>query len=165
MRVSLKWPNDVLSENQKIGGILCESKKSESAGAAVIVGIGMNINSGYEDFPEDLKKSATSLAIMAGYSFDRHRVLAICLSKLEHLYELLEVSDLQTIRSGYVSRCSTLGKQVRINTAKNQIVEGIASGIGNDGELKLLPIRNAGDPEKKDSTPIFIRAGEVIHLR
>jgi len=55
---SLKWPNDVLLEGRKVAGILCET-----AGASVVVGVGVNMGHRSRDFPAPLAEVATSVAL------------------------------------------------------------------------------------------------------
>src|SRR5581483_7327114 len=75
----LKWPNDILLNDHKVGGVLCESAGIGQAGAVVVIGIGLNVNEGAGGFPEDLRATATSLAMELGRSLDRAAVLAAVL--------------------------------------------------------------------------------------
>src|SRR5690606_35180796 len=60
-QVTIKWPNDLLLEGRKLGGILCEASWAGPTVAHMIVGIGLNILHGDSDFPADLRPLATSL--------------------------------------------------------------------------------------------------------
>jgi BirA family biotin operon repressor/biotin-[acetyl-CoA-carboxylase] ligase len=165
MKVSLKWPNDLLFDTQKLGGILCERTTKGPNGRAVIVGVGMNTNCRENDFPPELKEIATSLAVKAGHTFDRHALLSMIFSKLESYYERVLNSDLTTLHSSYISRCSTLGRHIQVRLADNKIIEGIASDIGKEGELHVTPSNPSVDSLDKKPSMISIRAGDVIHLR
>lgn len=61
VRTRIKWPNDIFYENKKMGGILTESKTIGKQIFGVVVGIGINVKGGKEDFPEDLSKIATTM--------------------------------------------------------------------------------------------------------
>jgi BirA family biotin operon repressor/biotin-[acetyl-CoA-carboxylase] ligase len=62
--VKIKWPNDLFINDRKAGGILIENKILGSSWRWAVVGVGLNINQ--SDFPDELKKSATSLNIETG---------------------------------------------------------------------------------------------------
>ena len=165
LKVSLKWPNDLIVDAKKLGGILCESTTKGPNGRAVIVGVGININCRGNHFPQELKEIATSLAITAGHTFDRHALLSTVFSKLESYYERIWDSDLPTLHSSYISRCSTLGRHVQVRLAGNKLLEGIASNIGHEGELHVIPSNPSVASTTKEPSTISIRAGDVIHLR
>ena len=165
LNVSLKWPNDLLFETKKLGGILCESTNKGPNGRAIIVGVGININCREIHFPSELKKIATSLAIQAGRPFDRHALLTTLFSKLEYYYERVLDSDLATLESNYIPRCSTLGRHIQVQLPGNTLVEGIASEIGHEGELHVIPSSPVGCSIPNKPSTVHIRAGDVIHLR
>ncbi|MBI4400943.1 MAG: biotin--[acetyl-CoA-carboxylase] ligase [Nitrospirae bacterium] len=155
----LKWPNDILVGHRKLGGVLCESNGSHAHGTFVVVGIGLNVNTKRENFPDDLREIATSLAAEAGHSFDRAALLAALLAELEATAESLLMGKPTTFVHVYTALCSTVGRRVRVNLAGGESVEGWADSIGMDGSLRI----------KKDGanteTMLEVRAGDVIHLR
>ena len=81
----LKWPNDIMVCQKKMGGILIESRTGES-GLGVVVGIGLNINESPDDIPEALQDQATSLSIDSGEEFGRELILSSILNEFENLY-------------------------------------------------------------------------------
>jgi BirA family biotin operon repressor/biotin-[acetyl-CoA-carboxylase] ligase len=133
LRPSLKWPNDILIEHRKVGGLLCESSGAGTANFFVIVGIGVNVNMWRDTFPDDLRDSATSLAAEAGRPFDRAVLLATLLSELEVRYEAFFSGATLDIRHEYGLRCSTIGQRVRVDMANGESIEGRADSIGEDG--------------------------------
>ena len=165
LNVSLKWPNDLLFKSKKLGGILCESTKKGPKGRVVIVGVGLNINCREIHFPPDLKQIATSLAMQVGHPIDRHMLLTTFFSKLESYYERVLDSDLPTLHSSYVSRCSTLGRHIQVRLPGDKLIEGIASDIGDEGELHMIPSNPSVDSINKKPSTISLRAGDIIHLR
>jgi BirA family transcriptional regulator, biotin operon repressor / biotin---[acetyl-CoA-carboxylase] ligase len=64
----VKWPNDVLVDDRKLAGVLCEGSWEAGASAGVVVGIGMNVLHAPDDFPGEIRGSATSIRIAAGWS-------------------------------------------------------------------------------------------------
>lgn len=122
----LKWPNDVLLGEHKVGGVLLE----RPASTAVLVGIGVNVNQATADLPE----SATSLAVALGRSFEREPLLAAILNDLSNAYERADREGVQWIVPGWRSRSSMLGQRVRFEyQGANR--EGLAAGITEEGAL------------------------------
>lgn len=156
---SLKWPNDILVGHRKLGGVLCESNGSHTHGTFVVVGIGLNVNTKREDFPDELRAIATSLAAEAGHSFNRAVLLAALLAELEATAESLLLGKPTTLVHMYTARCSTLGRQVRVNLAGGESIEGLADSIAPDGSLRVIRDQSTG------GGIIEVRAGDVIHLR
>lgn len=135
VNASLKWPNDLMINERKFGGVI-----SEVHGGHVVVGIGINVSTTREELPVD---SATSLHL-EGAVLDRESLVKDILHNIRlPLDEHLE--------SQYRQRLSTLGRQVRIITSTGEC-EGVATSIESDGRLRL------------DSGLTF-GIGDVIHVR
>lgn len=80
----IKWPNDVLFEGKKIGGLLTESVFLGQKPDRVLVGIGINVNQ--EKFGPDVGKEATSIRALHGKPVAREELLCNMLQEIEHLY-------------------------------------------------------------------------------
>ncbi len=75
----IKWPNDILSENKKIGGILIENTFKNSSEVQSIIGIGLNVNqSQFENLPQ-----ASSLFLLENKVFNRETMLISIVNQLE----------------------------------------------------------------------------------
>lgn len=83
---SIKLPNDVYFEAQKIAGVLVEMRVEASGGYVAIAGIGLNVNQVREDFPPELRESACSLAIATGQRVDRNTLAVVLLKNVDRLY-------------------------------------------------------------------------------
>jgi BirA family transcriptional regulator, biotin operon repressor / biotin---[acetyl-CoA-carboxylase] ligase len=86
LQATVKLPNDVVVAGKKIAGILVEMRAQKSAPHIAIVGIGVNVNHGPEDFSEELRARAISLAIALDREVDRHRFAAALLQNLDRSY-------------------------------------------------------------------------------
>lgn len=86
----IKAPNDILIRGRKVAGILVETRVGKNPFA--VVGIGLNVNHGPSDFPEDLKKQAASLAMVAGSQFDRNAVASLLIKELAKTERLMSES-------------------------------------------------------------------------
>jgi BirA family biotin operon repressor/biotin-[acetyl-CoA-carboxylase] ligase len=159
----LKWPNDILIEPRKVGGLLCESSGAGTAHGFVIVGIGLNVNMWRDMFPPDLRDVATSLAAEAGRPFDRAALLATVLSELELRYDAFLSGATSELRREYALRCATIGQRVRVDMANGTSREGLARGVDEDGSLQVL-VEPLQGQSTRDSV-VAIRAGDVVHLR
>ena len=73
---ALKWPNDLYCGGRKAAGILAEMASDPDGVRHVVIGVGLNVNVVEDDFPPDLRGTATSLRICAGRAFRRVDVLA-----------------------------------------------------------------------------------------
>jgi BirA family biotin operon repressor/biotin-[acetyl-CoA-carboxylase] ligase len=156
LKPSVKWPNDILIGNRKLGGILCESSGIGTAHASVIVGIGLNVNIRRDEFPDDLREIATSVAVESGHPCDRTALLTALLAELETRCESFLAGNHGDILEEYMLRCSTIGRRVRIELAHGEQMDGTAESIRPDGSLRIL---------RNDHATVDIRAGDVIHLR
>lgn len=157
--ISLKWPNDLLYMEKKIGGILCESASRNSQVSTCIVGFGLNVNCRETDFPDELRALATSCLQATRQSHDRNTLIAEMFNELESWYDCVESEQFKHVRTSYETACVTLGREVEIACLTGQTIRGTATNIGNDGALLVSTMR-----EGKNHT-LEIRAGDVQHLR
>jgi len=154
-RAGLKWPNDVQIDDRKVCGILCEM----IPGSDVIVGAGLNVLMTPEQLPVP---TATSLAI-AGAEPDPalpDRALAAYLTALQALVRRFRDArgdaSASGIRDEVVARCSTIGRQVRVELPAGAVQHGTAVGIDLEGRLEV----------RDDSDTVHaVAAGDIIHLR
>jgi BirA family transcriptional regulator, biotin operon repressor / biotin---[acetyl-CoA-carboxylase] ligase len=94
LSIDLRWPNDLLLADKKLGGILVETAVEPGAAATLryaVIGIGINLN--HANFPSDLAKIATSLRLATGSTQSRHALLIALLRALD--YELIQLETQQ----------------------------------------------------------------------
>jgi BirA family biotin operon repressor/biotin-[acetyl-CoA-carboxylase] ligase len=150
----LKWPNDLLLNGKKVGGILTEMHAEPSAVRFVIVGIGVNVNQ--EKFPAELSPTATSLYRETGRLQSRLEFLVKLLSQFETDYNrfLLEGAAYVVQRFELVSGFAT-GRRVRVDTATETYL-GTTDGLSPEGLLIV----------KKDTgASSTVIAGDVTEVR
>ncbi|GJL55185.1 MAG: biotin--[acetyl-CoA-carboxylase] ligase [Nitrospirales bacterium] len=160
LSLSLKWPNDIVIHDRKLAGILCEARQKGNTEGAIVVGIGMNINSDNDDFPKELRDTATSLKLERLQEFDRLPLLAAFLANLESHYTRLHSEPIEAIRSQYIARCSTLQCAIEVHFSSGKRLEGEAVDVGMDGELQVMSFDN-----QNRHTILPIRSGDVFHIR
>ena len=148
--VELKWPNDLLADGLKIGGILCQMISSSRS----IVGVGANFSVSEEDLP-----------VNGGSIWHPHhdleRAVDLYLSTMvEHLRALLhtviELSDGDLIADFFCPSIKTVGKTVRVHETESLSWSGKAVGLSPEGHLIVrLP-----DGEERE-----VAAADIEHLR
>jgi BirA family biotin operon repressor/biotin-[acetyl-CoA-carboxylase] ligase len=138
-KVFVKWANDVVAEDgRKLVGILVEGFEPEPKKHWALVGIGINVNIAENEFPDELKLTATSLSIICGRQIDRYEVFAEVLWSLEFWWEKWVSNELDPFWEAYDQLDWLKGKKVRAILPDGTTIEGIALGVTADGELRLL---------------------------
>lgn len=131
LAAELKWPNDIMVVDKKLGGILCESRVHGQTLAWAVIGIGLNINEQGNELPEDL--NATSFFAERGSSIQRELVLAMILNILEQLYiSLKETKDTSTLADQWTDHCNHVHKTVKFKSG-NESLSGEFIGINENG--------------------------------
>jgi len=131
---TLKWPNDILLGEEKLGGILAEINSEKDILSWAVVGLGINVNNDFDDHPE-LAQTATSLKKSLGYEVDRGDVLAAFLRCLSTRYVRFQHGD--DPFQEWQGKLSTLGKQVTVSTGE-ETIRGLAEFTSPEGSLFLL---------------------------
>lgn len=145
----LKWPNDVLVDGCKLGGLLVEI-----AGGAAVIGIGLNVSTREDELPFD---RATSLAIAGGLT-DREPLLKEVLRTLARRYTAWRWSGEPTsVLPAYRQRCETIGAEVVLELPGGETVRGTAVDVDDDGRLVVA------DAESGDRRAWLV--GDVTHVR
>ena len=120
---TLKWPNDIILNNKKIGGILIETKNNSNF---FVIGIGLNVNQ--QEIPSQIKNIASSLRIERSNPIQREPLLAFILNEFENLYNNKPIDWI----TQWKKYCNHLNKKISFNQ-KNKIIKGTFLDINNDG--------------------------------
>ena len=137
-RPGLKWPNDLFLQGKKCGGILTETQGLAGAGqTAVVIGIGLNVNTQPEAFSGELHSKATSLLAATGALYDRGPLLAAILAELNLAVARLEQGDFPAILTEWRQRDIHAGQEVSWVNSQGQIITGISLGPDEEGFLHL----------------------------
>jgi BirA family biotin operon repressor/biotin-[acetyl-CoA-carboxylase] ligase len=138
--IRIEWPNDLIAEERKIGGILCEA-----SGAAVIAGVGINLRTPESGYPEDIASRATSLEAEGANCVLPSALGGSLLARLKlRLAPPGRAGALDALRV----RDALAGRLVETE----QFGRGLARGIAEDGSLVL---------ERHDGTRVSVVAGSV----
>ena len=138
----IKWPNDLLLNGRKVAGILTETGPWQTdQPPLVVVGIGINVNTGPAALPEELRQRASSLAIEAGRPFHRSALFNGVVDQVDTAVARLCQGEFTALLAQIRCRDATLGRELTWLTSSGQQVHGISLGIDEAG---LLHIRDAG---------------------
>jgi BirA family biotin operon repressor/biotin-[acetyl-CoA-carboxylase] ligase len=151
----IKWPNDVLIREKKVAGILTELGTRQNQSHHVVIGIGINVNSDRETFPDEIRPTATSLKAELGRAINRNKLVAELCNKFEEVYIKLLNEGTDPLLEKFRSFTTTLGRRIRVITP-GKTVEGWAEDVDPHGALIL---------RTKEQTHELIHSGDVIHLR
>jgi len=126
LECSLKWPNDIMFNNHKIGGILIEKKKD-----LLIVGIGINVNDA--NFNSEISDKASSLKKILNHSVQREPLLAYILNNIEKMFN----ANNNIVINMWLSLCNHINKNINLYRSNNKIIKAEFITINNNGEAIL----------------------------
>ena len=138
----LKWPNDIVHGGRKLGGILCEGQSYGASGNFTVIGVGLNIGHGPEDFPDGLRASSTSVKLAGGRAVTVDAVFDALCRALDRWYNVLARGDKEAVIGTFEARPAfPPGTAVRIETAAGTFE---AEYRGLDAEGRLVVVRGGG---------------------
>jgi BirA family biotin operon repressor/biotin-[acetyl-CoA-carboxylase] ligase len=143
-RVRCKWPNDLLVEDAKIGGILATARARGDALAYVVLGVGVNLG----EAPGVPRAGALAGA-------DAAEVLGDFLERFARDLDPERPMFARDVLERYRRACATIGRRVRATTTEGVVVEGDAVDVDHAGGLVV----------RTDAGRKTVRFGEVEHLR
>lgn len=153
MRPQVKWINDLILAERKVGGILTELSLDGDKVDFAVVGIGINCLQSQEDFPAELRSIAGSLSMAVDQPVDREALAAAMVDAL-HTMSLGVLSDKDACMAQYRTSCLTLGREVAVH-APDGIYTAVATEVDAQGGLIV---------RLTDGTERCVSSGEV-HVR
>jgi BirA family biotin operon repressor/biotin-[acetyl-CoA-carboxylase] ligase len=134
VKAQIKWPNDILIGGKKVAGILTELSAELDRVKHIILGIGVDVNLSPAEFPQDLRKLATSLKIETGKTISRADLAVVILRELDHDYARVIGGKFESIADEWEEHCGTMGQTVAIHVGERRI-HGRAESLDDDGAL------------------------------
>jgi BirA family transcriptional regulator, biotin operon repressor / biotin---[acetyl-CoA-carboxylase] ligase len=133
----LRWPNDILLGERKLGGILCELNIDAGKVRHAVIGVGLNVNQ--SEFPEGIREVATSLFLETGKPWPRMEFIAALLRALQDEYSKMQAMPTEAMRScisRFEARSSyARGKRVQVTEADG--FQGTTDGLDECGFLRV----------------------------
>lgn len=130
--VYIKWPNDILVHDKKISGILIENQVQGSSLVTAIIGIGFNLNQ--KNFSNLAR--ATSLAMVTGKDYDRHREVELILEYVESRYLQLRRGNTDGLMSEYLASLYRRNEK-HWYRSEGRLFEGIIRDLDEIGNLRV----------------------------
>ena len=140
--VSIKWPNDLLIDEMKLGGII-----ATATGSGVVVGIGINVSMTVDELPVE---TATSLTVAGVSKVDRNFLLPLLLNAFEN--DFLAWDQGESFLEKYSLLSGTQGREVTIVGPSESAIRSRALSFDEQGRLHL-----------EDGQ--IVTVGDVVHLR
>ena len=132
--LGLKWPNDVLAEGRKLGGILCEGQFSGSSLSAVVIGIGINVLAA--PYPAELVPHVACLEDLASERArvpSREQLLVDLLAEVEARLDTCSRQGFAALLGEFAAHDALAGERVEVSGGA--ALAGIARGVDTDGRL------------------------------
>lgn len=129
-KLSIKWPNDILSEQYKICGILIENIVKNNTIAGSIIGVGLNVN---QRFFDDLP-SASSMYLLTGKLHNKEEIITEIVSSIKYYFKLLSQKTIPQLKQEYTNRLFRLNKPSTFKQNGKTFV-GIIQGVKTNGQL------------------------------
>jgi BirA family biotin operon repressor/biotin-[acetyl-CoA-carboxylase] ligase len=154
LTAAIKWPNDIVVQGKKVGGVLTELGATSERLDYAVVGLGLNVNLdfGAGEAMEELAATATSLSQELGREVSRLTLLWRILENVESRYQRLGAGELP--HDEWASRLVTLHHHVIVDTPQGT-VEGWAEGVDADGALILRT--NCGERQRVLAGDVTLR--------
>jgi len=135
--VGVKWPNDLFHQGRKLGGMLTEIRTDADTTREVVFGLGLNINSTRQQWPESIADRTASVAEACGRPVDINRVTAAIIHRVTAAMKAFIEGDHRDRFLALWDRLDILrGRRIAVLISGNRI-EGTAEGIDTTGALRL----------------------------
>ncbi len=163
IRINLKWPNDLIIGERKLGGVLCDSFRNTRHYSCVVIGFGINVNLSQSEFPIELQSSATSLQIHCHCAVDREELIMKVITSLEKNWVNLRSNGPPAYLGEYKRWCVTIGQTIQVQFPDGSQLQGRAHSVGEHGQLRVIP--SPSDSHNRLARIRDIHSGEILHLR
>jgi len=132
--VQLKWPNDVLWHERKLGGVLIEMQGDALGPSAAVIGIGINVRLS-DSLRQRIGQPATDLETACGRPVNRNAALGFMLEDLASVLDAFATGGFAPLRAEWLRRHVYDGKRVLVKLPNGRSEEGVARGVDEDGAL------------------------------
>ena len=151
---AIRWPNDLMLDGRKFGGILAEAVRSADGLDAVLLGMGVNLNAPDGGFPAELRVRAVALGETLGRTVGPEAFTAAFIPWLRKALVRACAGGFEVAREGYSSRSDLLGRDLSLELDAGPL-RGRAVDFGPFGELVL---------RTEEGTLRTLTHGEVVRV-
>ncbi len=160
--VNIKWPNDILSNYQKLAGILIDFRSGKQGTSRAVIGIGINFNLSKE-IKSLIKQDVTDLLTISGKNIDRNYFLGALLIELRNILIVFEDFGFKYFKQEWLNYHAFEGERIYLTLPDYSIVEGIVDGIGDDGALYLLTNKSRNSYHVGDIS-IRLKSNDTLYI-
>lgn len=132
-KLAIKWPNDIMSDNKKIGGILIENSIKTDGDIISIVGIGLNVN----QINFDALPKASSLSVIMGTNFDKEKVLFEIVDSIKSNVSKMQKDQSDDLWMDYNRKLFKKGIPMPFENQKGEQFMGIIQNVNASGRLQI----------------------------
>ena len=132
--LNIKWPNDIMSDNKKICGILIENIVKQNYIKDTVIGIGLNVNQTiFNNLP-----NATSIKNLIGTTCSIDEILEDLVRNLEYYFNKLDKSSINSIFKKYEDALFRINKPSTFKNLKGEVFSGYIKGVSRLGKLNIM---------------------------
>jgi BirA family biotin operon repressor/biotin-[acetyl-CoA-carboxylase] ligase len=132
--LNIKWPNDILAENDKLSGILIENILSSNFIKYAVIGIGLNVNQ--QKFSKNIK-NVTSLKKLTKINFDKELLLKKIVASIKYYIGFIEKKDFKSLKKSYLSSLYKFQIPAMFEITNGTIFLGKIIDVSEDGRLVI----------------------------
>jgi BirA family biotin operon repressor/biotin-[acetyl-CoA-carboxylase] ligase len=132
--LSIKWPNDIMSDNKKVCGILVENSFKSDSKIESIVGIGLNVNqTSFDNLPK-----ASSMASIMSKEFDLDTIVESIIFHIKQNCNLILSNQAYKVWNDFHRYLFKINVPIPFEDVNQNRFMGIIQGVTNDGKLEVL---------------------------
>ena len=135
--IGIKWPNDFITQNKKVGGVLFHLVWEGENPAGLICGFAINVNNIF-DKSDDLFETATSLAFIAGSNIEMRPLYKKLLISIDNYYQKWLSGNFDEIYKLWRKAQVYLGKPIKVHQKDGAVISGIMVQVLPNGDMFLL---------------------------
>ncbi len=153
----VKWPNDIVFNFHKLGGILIETHGDMLGPSAAVIGIGLNYRLD-DEVKARIDQPVTDIRAIASEPLSRNIVFAAVLRNVAAVLRLFDTYGFEPVRSEWMAVHAYQNRQVRVVPANEHFFYGIVDGVAEDG---ALVVRDGTGLRRLTSAEISLRVKKV----
>jgi BirA family biotin operon repressor/biotin-[acetyl-CoA-carboxylase] ligase len=134
--VGLKWPNDILAVQGKLGGVLIEAQGDMYGPSTVVIGIGINCTLPFK-LEQVITQPAVALDQLCAVMPRRNRLLSVLLQELAQILDTFARAGFASLRADWEAHHAFQDRSIHLQMPDGSVVSGIARGVSDSGELLL----------------------------
>jgi BirA family biotin operon repressor/biotin-[acetyl-CoA-carboxylase] ligase len=139
--IGIKWPNDFVASNKKVGGIIFQLVWHEMVPTGVICGFSINVNNTF-DLADELFEFATSLNVVTGKNIEMRAFYKSLLSSINTYYKKWKAGDFDDIYKSWRNAQAYLGKPICVHQKDGTVVSGRMMQVLPNGDMLLVDDKN-----------------------